>query len=313
MNFIPEIYNEKLELDSRLDLEGKSKTTMDDFFLKFMKDKFKMTKITKRNCEQMLMSILLYAGEDNRIDLLRKFLGIGEDKLKSEILDCYLTVLKNLPISFYKLFEEGFPEYLMTLDNCMEVLMSKFPNFSIHLESFDMLLRFSQISQAEKEVENLGLENRKDTFLLMKYYNKQNSSFQFLLEAFKNKSKNEESYLKIADQIMMANKEFDVNFFQIAELLKRNFAIKDDKIKLESFLNYFVERFSFKVKIADFLQICLDSFVDIYADLDKYFVKMWENADVKRQGIIFYREFEAVLNVLLGNSENKWKISEYFK
>lgn len=278
-----------------------------------MKDKFKLTKIIKRNCEQMLMSVLKYAAEDSRIDLLRKFLGIGDDKIKREILDCYLTVLKNLPISFYKLFEEGFPDFLMTLDNCFEIFLSKFPNSFIHIESLDKLLRNSLISQAEKEVENLGLENRKDIFLLMKYYNKQNSAFQSLLNEFKNKTKNEESYLNIADQIMMANKEFEIDFFQIAEVLKRNFSIIDDKIQLESFLDYFVERFTFKVKITDFLQVCIDCFTVIYSDLDKYLVKMWENADAKRNGIIFYREFETVLNVLLGNSENKWKISEYFK
>jgi len=313
LNFIPEIYNEKLELDSRLDFEGKPKKTMDDFFLFFMKEKFKMTKIIKRNCEQMLMSILKYAAEDTRIDLLRKFLGIGDDKVRREILDSYLTVLKNLPISFYKLFEEGFPEYLMTLDSCMEIFFSKFPNFLIHTESLDKLLRKSQISKAEKEIENLGLESRKDIFLLMKYQNKQNSSFQFLLNEFKNKTKNEESYIIIADQIMLANREFDVNFFQIAELLKRNFSLVDDKIQLESFLDYFVEKFSFKVKVADFMQVCIDSFSIIYTDLDKYLVKMWETADVRRNGIIFFKEFEAVLNVLLGNSENKWKISDYFK
>jgi len=300
-------------MDSRLDLEGKPKTSMDEFFLKYMKDKFKMTKIIKRNCEQMLMSILKFAAEDVRIDLLRKFLGIGDDKVKREILDCYLTSLKNLPISFYKLFEEGFPDYLMSVENCVEIFINKFPNYSIHMESLDKLLRQSLISKAEKEVENLGLESKKDIFMLMKYYNKSNSTFQFLLNDFKNKTKNEESYLNIADQIMIANKEFEVNFFQVSELLKRNFSIVDDKIQLEPFLDYFVEKFSFKIKITDFLQVCIDCFGVIYADLDKLLVKMWENADSKRNGIIFNKEFEAVLNVLLGNSENKWKISEYFK
>lgn len=313
MNFIPEVYNEKLELDSRLDLEGKPKTTMDEFFLTFMKDKFKMTKIIKRNCEQMLMSILKFAAEDSRIDLIRKFLGIGDDNVKREILDCYLTVLKNLPISFYKLFEEKMPDYLMSLENCFEIFISKFPNYSIQIECLDKMLRQSQVNQAEKEMANIGLESKKDMFILTKYYNKQNSSFQFLLNNFKNKTKNEESYLSIADQIMMANKEFEINFFQISELLKRNFTIVNDKIQLESFLDYFVEKFNFKIKITDFLQICIDFFGIIYADLDKFLAKMWENADTKKQGIIFFKEFEAVLNVLLGNSENKWKISEYFK
>ena len=51
----------------------------------------------------------------------------------------------------------------------------------------------------------------------------------------------------------------------------------------------------------------------IYNDLDKILLKMWEKADMKRNGVIFFREFEGVMNVFLGSSENKWKITEYFK
>jgi len=300
-------------LDSRLDIEGKNKTTMDDFFLRYMKEKFKMTKIVNRNCEQMLTSILKYSTEDSRIDLMRKFLGIGDDKIKREILDSYLTILKNLPISFYKIFEESENNFLMTLDNCMDIYINKFPNFCINIESLDKLLRLCSVNHNEKDLEGLGLENKKDVFHLMKYYYKQNTSFQLLLNDFKSKIKNEENCLNIADQIMIANKEYDLNLFQIMDILKRNFKMIDDKIQLDSFLDYFVEKYIFKIKITDFLQVSIDIFSIIYADLDKLVQKMWENADSKRQGIIFYRDFEGVLNVLLGNSENKWKISEYFK
>lgn len=300
-------------MDSRLDIEGKNKTTMDDFFLRYMKEKFKMTKIVNRNCEQMLTSILKYSTEDSRIDLMRKFLGIGDDKIKREILDSYLTILKNLPISFYKIFEESENNFLMTLDNCMDIYINKFPNFCINIESLDKLLRLCSVNHNEKDLEGLGLENKKDVFHLMKYYYKQNTSFQLLLNDFKSKIKNEENCLNIADQIMIANKEYDLNLFQIMDILKRNFKMIDDKIQLDSFLDYFVEKYIFKIKITDFLQVSIDIFSIIYADLDKLVQKMWENADSKRQGIIFYRDFEGVLNVLLGNSENKWKISEYFK
>jgi len=286
---------------------------MDEFFLKFMKDKFKMSKIVKRNCEQMLMSILKYSTEDSRIDLLRKFLGVGEDKIKREILDCYLTVLKNLPISFYKIFEETESNYLMSLDNCMDIYINKFPNYCINIDSLDKLLRMCTVIQNEKEIEGLGLENKKDVFYLMRYYHKQNTSFQFLLNDFKNRGKNEESYLTIADQIMIANKEYDINLLQIIEILRKNFKMFDDKIQLDSFLDYFVNKWIFKIKITDFVQVSIDSFSVIYADLDKTLQKMWENADARKNGIIFFREFETVLTVLLGNSENKWKISDYFK
>ncbi len=311
---MPEIYHEKQEQDSRLDIEGKMKVTMDEFFLKFMKEKFKMTKIINRNCEQMLISIIKYAPEDTRIDLLRKFLGIGDDKIRREVLDCYLIVLKNLPISFYKIFEEETESaYLMSLENCMEIYLSKFPLLSINIHALDKLLRSCTVVQNEKECESFGLESKKDVFYLMKYFQKQNASFQILLDGFRSNLKNEESYLSIADNIMIANKDYDLSLVLILDTLKRNFSFVDDKIQLESFLDYFVDKYSFKIKVADFVQISVESFAIIYADLDRIVQKIWMSADDKKNGIIFFKEFESVMNVLLGNSENKWKISEYFK
>lgn len=278
-----------------------------------MKEKFKLTKIVKRNCEQMLMSILKFSQEDNRIDLLRKFLAIGEDKVKREVLDCYLMVLKNLPISFYKIFEESESNYLMTLENCIEIYLNKFPHFGINVEDLEKLLRFCVVIQNEKETENLGLENKKDIFYLMKYYHKQGPSIQLMLNSFKNHIKSEESYLPIADQIMVANKDYDLNLLTIADLLKRNFKMSEDKIQLDSFFDYFVNKYIFRIKITDFVQVSIESFSTIYADLDKIAQKIWENADAKKNGIIFYKEFENVMSDLLCNSENKWKISEFYK
>lgn len=278
-----------------------------------MKDKFKMTKIINRNCEQSLMSVLKYSGEDKRIDLFRKFLGIGDDKVKRELLDCYLTILKNLPISFYKLFEEAETNYIMTLDSCVEIFFLKFPNFSLHIQSLDHLLRNSNVILNEKEIENLGLENKKDIFYLRNYYNKQTSSFEHLLRHYTSKVKNEEDYLKIADQIILANKDFALNLMQTNEMLRRNFHLRDNKILLESFLDYFVDKYVFKIKISDFVCISIECFSETFTELDKALAKLWELTEAKKNGIIFYKDFETCMNVILGNSENKWKTSEYFK
>lgn len=296
-----------------MDLEGKNKSFMDEFFLRYLKDKFKMTKIINRNCEQTLISVLKYSSEDTRIDLFRKFLGIGDDRIKREVLDCFLGILKNLPISFYKLFEETESSYIMTLDNCMEIYTSKFSDFSIHIEGLEKLLRNSLVLQNEKELENLGLEAKKDIFYLRNYYTKQNASFQLLLNKYKDKSKNEEKYVTIADQIILANRDSDLNFFKTCEILKRNFKLVDDNLSLESFLNYFIDKYIFKIKITDFVRISTECFVYIFSNLEKNLLKMWELTEGKRNGIILYRDFETCMSMILGNSENKWKTSEYFK
>lgn len=66
-----------------------------------MEKKYKLRKLVKKNCEGIILSILQFSGklkfipaEDNRVDLFRRFLGIGEDKLNHFILDIFLTLLK---------------------------------------------------------------------------------------------------------------------------------------------------------------------------------------------------------------------------
>jgi hypothetical protein len=95
LNILPDIYNEKCENDNRADLEGNNRMFLDEFLLYYMKDKFHLKKIIKKNSEEFIMGILKYSKEDTRIDLIRRFLGIGDDKYRREILDIYLTFLKS--------------------------------------------------------------------------------------------------------------------------------------------------------------------------------------------------------------------------
>ena len=255
-----------MQCDYRVDLEGKMKTTLDDFF-----------------------------------------------KIKREVLDCYLIILKNLPISFYKAFEEGENNYLITIESCLDIFSQKFSYYYLLEEALDKVIRNSIFYRNDNEIEDVSTEAKKDYFFLSRYNQRSSSSFQMLLNNFKNNKQNEEKDISIADQIIISNRDFDLNLVFVVDILKRNFRLNGDLIQLENFFNFFVDKFSFKIKISNFLQSCFEIFEKLYCDLDKSLLKIWENADYKRNGIIFFREFENVMNVLMGNSENKWKISEYFK
>ena len=93
---------------------------MDEFLIKYLKEKFRLSKIVKKNCLQALLAVTKYSSEDIRIDYFRKFLGIGQHKIRTEVIDNYFIILKNLKISFFKLYEdsENVSNYKMTLENC---------------------------------------------------------------------------------------------------------------------------------------------------------------------------------------------------
>lgn len=278
-----------------------------------MREKFKLTKIVKKNVEQTLLSIIKYSTEDIRIDLLRRFVGVGDSKIQREVLDCFLTMLKNLPISFYKIFEEQDSGYIMNLEDCLELYQHKFSFYYLSTEALDKLIRPCEVYEGDKKLEFIGYEKTRDMFLLSRFYEKCSGFVEGLLLEYRAKVKNEVDILLIANQFMIANKDLEINLTLTLEILRANFNVVNDFVDLDSFFTYFLNKFYFKIKILDFVCVSVERLINVYNGLNKILYKMWDEADLKRQGVIFMKEFEQVLSVLLGNSENKWKISEYFK
>lgn len=273
-----------------------------------------MSKIMKRNTEQIISSIIKYSSQDHRIDLLRKFMGIGDDKIKREILDCYIFTLKHLPLSLYKAFEEGENNYFMTLENCIEIYVSKFSIYNLNIENLERILRHSIVIVNEKEIDEYTTEHKRDLFFLYRFYTKANHNFQLLFNNYKNQIQTSEKDVIIADMIIKANHEYNLNLAQVIDILKRNFTPIGDKIQLESFVDFFVTKYIFKIKINDFIQQSFECFNIIFNDLDRNLQEIWLKGDYKRCGIIHFKDFELMMNLVMGqNTENTWKISEYFK
>jgi hypothetical protein len=281
-----------------------------------MVEKFKMTKIISKNVEQLVISLFKYSSEDTRIDIFRKFLRVGENGIRREVLDCYLTILKNLPISFYKLFEEDESTYLMNLDACFTMYKNKFPNFKLSIEAFDRIIRVAEIYDINNNNIMSGESNYegvKDKFLLNNFYNKNVGLIEGMLNDFKQVLKTEVDALEIANLFMIANIEFEFNLIYVLDIFKLNFVVKDEKIDLQSFFDFFLKKYFFKIKVSDFLNISADRLINIYISLDKIITAIWNKADMLKNDVIYFKEFESVMKNLLGNAETKWKISEYFK
>ena len=316
LNLIPEILNEKINSDNKLDVSNTFHLHMDQFFIKFMKEKFKLNKIFKKNTEQAILSFMKFAPEDYRIEIFRKFLGLGESRMRTEVLDSYLILLKNLPISFYKLFEdfETSSAFLINLETCNEIYSNKFANFYLHLESLENLLTASTFNKNDNELDKIGLENKRDIYFLHNYQHKAQDHFAKLLADFKLGNMIDIEYYEIAEHLILANKDYGLSLDECAIILKRNFDMKQDKVNLEKFFEYFLDKYQIKIKVIDFVQITLDNFILMFADLEKKIAKIWDNSmDIKVKGIMFYKEFENILLGIFGNPENKWKYNEYFK
>ena len=305
-----------MHLDNKYDLEDKYHLHFDEFFLKFMKEKFKLEKILKKNIEQTVMSIIKYSSNDPRIESSGKFLGIGNIKLRTEILDLFLILLKNIPVSFFKLFDdyEISDSFLIPVDTCVEIYMTKFFSYKIYLENFEKMIKFSKIFKNEHEVqEDLGKYYKTDIYYLQRYYIKSRDAFESLLTDFKSFKSKDNYTIEIIEHLIMSNIEFDISLSMGMDILKRNFKFTNDVIILDSFFDFFLDIYLIKIKVLDFVQISLECFCAIYSDLDRKLYKMWQKVNLEKDSIMLYKDFENALVLILGNNDDIWKFTEYFK
>lgn len=315
MSFLPDLYNEKIENDHQADMDGGKKLFLDDFLFKYMTEKFKLKRIINKNTEEIIMAVMKYSKEDPRIDLLRRFLGVGDDKIRREVLDMYLTFLKNLPISFFKLFDEEYNSYLMNTELCFEIYHSRYPQFNLVNENRLSLLKNSTVIDAgSSENKKVKDEKKLDLFLINRFYNKSYILITDLLNDFKNNNITETDLTKIAEQLQNVNKEFKLSMQHCTDILKNNFTVKAGKLNLDTFFNFFAHnKVHFKIKIVDFIEISLNYLVTLFNLLEKKIFRLYEEADVRKIGLIYYKEFEDIITKLMGGVENKWKVNEYFK
>jgi hypothetical protein len=346
LSLICEIINEKIQLDNKYDVMERFHLNLDDFFMKYFKEKFKLSKIVKKNCQQSLISFIKHSPDDFRIDNFRKFLGVGSQRTRTEIVAGYFSLLKNLPMSFYRMYDEIeiSNSFMISLDICNEIFEKKFENHTINLETYEKILRASEYYKNDKLEHSLPLETRKDIFFLQKYIKKFRENFDDLFYKPKkpveevveketeikdsNKNKEEENlnvfivpvtdgkvnYLGIAKDIMLANQDYNLTLEYVIEIFQRYFNYEDYKIELEKFRIFFNDKYLIKIKTLEFTQITLETFYEIYTDLDrKIMIILNDILEIKARGIILFREFELVLYKIFGNNENKWKNMEYFK
>lgn len=312
LNLIPELYNEKNDYDFKLDLEGGKRTQFDGFFFDFMNDKFKIKKIVKKNCEETIMAVMKYSAEDSRIDIFRRFLGIGDDKIRREIFDKYITIIKSLPISFYKLFVDDYNTYLMNAELCFEIYHNKFPSYDLMKENKDTLIKFTKVFEGDEEIK-LKVKNKLDYFLLSRFYNKSYVIINDMFISFKANKDVDISMEEIAEHFENANKEFKFSRKDTILLFENCFKVKNNKIRMENFFEFFVNKYSFKIKIIDFLETTVNRLLIMYQLIEKRVTKVYDIYDIRKQGIIQIKEFEEILPKLITNLDSKWQVNDFFK
>ena len=117
---------------------------------------------------------------------------------------------------------------------------------------------------------------------------------------------------KIFNQFSTVNKEFNISYGEFELIFERSFKVSQDCIDLESFFQFFHDKFSFEININYFLDISLNSIIALYDLLEKKILKYFSIADVAKREMITFKEFYDLMNQIVVNG-TRWNISDYFK
>jgi len=338
---IPELYNEKVVNNLRLEIENKKKEFFDMFYYNYLKDKFKIDKIIRGHIESTILGVLKYSIEDSRIDTFGRFLGIG-NKLRREILDIFLIFLRNLPVSFYRLFDQDYQSYLLNGEDSFEIYFMNLNHFRfVYSLKYDILQRTKLfINGKEQNLNNLALTKKTqrsfnltrkmnttnssainvseeqlkfDILLLAKFYHRSYIVINNLYLDFKN-GKNFVDLTDLVDQFKIVNKEFEMSVRDIEDLFERHFNIDRRQLLIESFIEFFQNKsFSMKINLSEFVELTLNKLVLLFTEMERLVIKAYEMVDLTGEGFLNLRGFEKAISKIIYISEkNHWKMSKYF-
>ena len=223
---------------------------------------------------------------------------------------------KALPISFYRLYEDNYLSHTMEVFLCFEILYWRMPEFSVIEFTKKAILKKAKITTIDfkiSEYNDYKWEDKLDLMLLFRFY--KNSvlfvkDLTFKYEKLKIKIEDIENFI---DPIQTSNKEFKLEKERVIEILSKFFNVNNYNVPLDEFFGLFnSNKLLFSIGVIDFLDISLFYLELIFSTLEKQISNFYDLADLKKQGVIFYKEFNSMMNVLV-KSQNIWKVVDYYK
>jgi hypothetical protein len=322
LNLIADVYGEKISQDNKLEkLSSTCKKKFDVFFYEYMEEKFKIKKTIKKHCIETILSVIKYANEDNRVNIFRKFLAIGDKQTHQEIVEIYIVLLKSIPISFVKLFDsfESYDSYhknspFISTDLCFEIYSQKLNNFNFQLETKDKIIKMTKVTDINNKYIYLNEVKKFDYFTLIRFYNKSEIFIGDLFKDYKESKKTKEKLDNFIEPFTIPNKDFCLNNQQVENIFRRCFKINEEFINLDEFFTFFTKKYTFSIRISDFIEICYNNAIDVFNAVEKRLEKLFLEYDSRKNGMMYFKDFEPMMHKILDfkTKDNKWKINDYF-
>ncbi len=200
----------------------------------------------------------------------------------------------------------------MQTDLCLEIYFTKFNYYNMIKENKASLIRYTVVYEKNKENKGMIDDRKYELFVMSRFFSKAQFFLNELLLEYRQNKKNYEPISSFYDQFSVANKEFNFDKNEIKYFFMKVFPVISEEVSLEAIYD-FQNKYYFKIKVTDFIEITLESFIFTYDYLEKKVSSVFDTFDSRKQGIIYYKEFIEMINYIFVIPENEWKLNEFFK
>ena len=202
----------------------------------------------------------------------------------------------------------------MSLDLCFEVYFSKFKIYDLIKENRESIIKLSKLYEGVIEIKDIVNEEKNNYFIISRLFTK---SFFFINQILSDYNNNVTKVIQIKKlfiEFSMANVEIGLSEGEFRKIVRSVLIMHDEEnVELESIINFLKRKYNLKVNVLDFLEISLNSFITTNEILEKKAIQIFDKIDYLNNEIFTYKEFILASTMILGVSQNEWKLNEYFK
>ena len=202
----------------------------------------------------------------------------------------------------------------MSLDLCFEVYFSKFKIYDLIKENRESIIKLSKLYEGVFEIKDIVNEEKNNYFIISRLFTK---SFFFINQILSDYNNNVTKVIQIKKlfiEFSMANVEIGLSEGEFRKIVRSVLIMHDEEnVELESIINFLKRKYNLKVNVLDFLEISLNSFITTNEILEKKAIQIFDKIDYLNNEIFTYKEFILASTMILGVSQNEWKLNEYFK
>jgi hypothetical protein len=174
-------------------------------------------------------------------------------------------------------------------------------------------LQDCEVYQGNQIISNLNSEKKLELFLIARFMKNSSGLISDEIDKYKSDNLERQKFTIYLQRFIEANEEFNISEEKVNELFINYFDLLEDTFSLTKFFEFYMNKYYFKIKVIDFIDITLERIIALYNYLEFHLIKIFDEFDFKKAEFIETKEFQKAIMNVIGGGEREWKIGDFFE